>query len=123
MVNSIFHNDKKYKKLEKELFDSLKKHDFDISSNSISSTRGAGDTIEDVISQEFSNIIKKTDILCSNYSTDFARRAMADLAFSSDNNYYIVDVKTHRTTTEFNMPNLTSVERLSRFYEDTTFLE
>ncbi|HNU69350.1 MAG TPA: hypothetical protein PKG82_09380, partial [Myxococcota bacterium] len=32
--------------------------------------------------------------------------------------YYVVDVKTHRTDTRFNMPNLTSVERLSRFYED-----
>ncbi len=34
--------------------------------------------------------------------------------------YYIVDVKTHRIGTKFNMPNLTSVERLSRFYEDDT---
>ncbi|MFN0199105.1 MAG: hypothetical protein ACKVT0_20340, partial [Planctomycetaceae bacterium] len=32
--------------------------------------------------------------------------------------YYVVDVKTHRLSTKFNMPNLTSVERLSRFYED-----
>jgi hypothetical protein len=29
-----------------------------------------------------------------------------------------VDVKTHREDTKFNMPNLTSVERLARFYED-----
>jgi len=32
--------------------------------------------------------------------------------------YYVVDVKTHREDTKFNMPNLTSVERLARFYED-----
>ena len=44
---------------------------------------------------------------------------MADLAFTDkDDCYYIVDVKTHRLDTKFNMPNLTSVERLSRFYED-----
>lgn len=44
---------------------------------------------------------------------------MADLAFTDiDDFYYIVDVKTHRLDTKFNMPNLTSVERLSRFYED-----
>jgi hypothetical protein len=44
---------------------------------------------------------------------------MADLAFYDiDDFYYIVDVKTHRTNTKFNMPNLTSVERLARFYED-----
>ena len=44
---------------------------------------------------------------------------MADLAFEdADAIYYVVDVKTHRLSTKFNMPNLTSVERLSRFYED-----
>lgn len=44
---------------------------------------------------------------------------MADLAFSDPAGfYYIVDVKTHRLETHFNMPNLTSVERLARFYED-----
>lgn len=38
---------------------------------------------------------------------------MADLAFKDpDGFYYIVDVKTHRLGTAFNMPNLTSVERL-----------
>jgi len=44
---------------------------------------------------------------------------MADLAFEdSAGNYCVVDVKTHRLDTHFNMPNLTSVERLTRFYED-----
>ncbi len=44
---------------------------------------------------------------------------MADLAFNDiDGLYYVIDVKTHRTSTKFNMPNLTSVRRLSRFYED-----
>ena len=44
---------------------------------------------------------------------------MADLAFTdTDGLYYVVDVKTHRLETHFNMPNLTSVERLARFYED-----
>ena len=54
-----------------------------------------------------------------NYSISFARRAMADLAFYDANEfYYVVDVKTHRLDTDFNMPNLTSAERLTRFYED-----
>lgn len=44
---------------------------------------------------------------------------MADLAFEDiDGSYYVVDVKTHRESTKFNMPNLMSVERLARFYED-----
>lgn len=58
---------------------------------------------------------------CQEYSRDFSRRAMADLAFIDSENFYtIVDVKTHREGTEFNMPNLTSVERISRFYESKT---
>ena len=44
---------------------------------------------------------------------------MADMAFNDpDGAYYVIDVKTHRLSTSFNMPNLTSVERLARFYED-----
>ena len=44
---------------------------------------------------------------------------MADVAFIDKDDFYcVVDVKTHREDTKFNMPNLTSVERLSRFYED-----
>ena len=43
---------------------------------------------------------------------------MADLAFTDREGIYsVVDVKTHREDTRFNMPNLTSVERLTRFYE------
>ncbi len=43
---------------------------------------------------------------------------MADLAFTDREGFYsVIDVKTHRTDTKFNMPNLTSVERLARFYE------
>ena len=42
---------------------------------------------------------------------------MADLAFEDiTKNYYVVDIKTHNLNTNFNMPNLTSVERLARFY-------
>lgn len=44
---------------------------------------------------------------------------MADLAFKDKEDlYHVIDVKTHRLETKFNMPNLTSVERLARFYED-----
>ncbi len=44
---------------------------------------------------------------------------MADIAFKDKEDFYcVVDIKTHREDTKFNMPNLTSVQRLSRFYED-----
>ena len=55
----------------------------------------------------------------ASYSSDFARRAMADMAFTDTvGNYYMVDVKTHRADTVFNMPNLTSIRRICRLYED-----
>ncbi len=80
------------------------------------STRAAGDAVERIIAGSFNTILGSW---LSEYSAAFARRAMADLAFTDvDGFYYVVDVKTHRTDTKFNMPNLTSVERLARFYED-----
>jgi hypothetical protein len=88
-----------------------------LSGGTAKSTRAVGDAIQDILSDNFQSILGADH--CTNYSSQFARRAMADLAFEdSDGLYYVVDVKTHRLSTKFNMPNLTSVERLSRFYED-----
>ena len=89
-----------------------------LSKNTAQSPRAAGDAIENVLTASFDKILGEH---CGEYSSNFARRAMADLAFKDHEGlYYIVDVKTHRTDTKFNMPNLTSVERLVRFYEDDT---
>jgi len=80
------------------------------------SPRAVGDAIEAVLAETFETVLGEW---CAEYSADFARRAMADLAFSdTDGLYYVVDVKTHREDARFSMPNLTSVERLTRFYED-----
>lgn len=87
-----------------------------LSENTAHSPRAAGDAIENILAASFEALLGP---LCAEYSSSFARRAMADLAFKdADGIYYIVDVKTHRTDTRFNMPNLTSVDRLARFYED-----
>ena len=74
------------------------------------------DAIEGLIAEKFDSLLGEW---CREYSSSFARRAMADIAFKDKEDFYcVVDVKTHREDTKFNMPNLTSVERLSRFYED-----
>jgi hypothetical protein len=87
-----------------------------LSANTIDDPRAVGGAIQSLLESEFDKLLGET---CTEYSANFARRAMADLAFKdSQDFYYIVDVKTHRTDTKFNMPNLTSVERLARFYED-----
>lgn len=87
-----------------------------LSPRTAASPRAAGDAIQAILSDEFESLIKP---YCSQYSAQFARRAMADFAFTDvDGLYYAVDVKTHRSGTSFNMPNLTSVDRLTRFYQD-----
>ncbi len=87
-----------------------------LSPNTVKSPRAVGDALQDVLAAHFESFLGDYR---SDYSAEFARRAMADMAFSdTDRNYYVIDVKTHREDTKFNMPNLTSVERLSRFYED-----
>ena len=79
------------------------------------SPRAVGDALEALLAEKFDDLLGGW---CREYSNDFARRAMADMAFTDiDDIYSVIDVKTHRTDTRFNMPNLTSVERLSRFYE------
>ncbi|WP_008310219.1 hypothetical protein [Leptolyngbya sp. PCC 6406] len=89
-----------------------------LSIETVRSTRTAGDALEGMIADVFNDFLGD---FCQEYSRDFSRRAMADLAFIDSENFYtIVDVKTHREGTEFNMPNLTSVERISRFYESKT---
>ena len=87
-----------------------------LSERTAPSTRAAGDAIQDIIADELDKLLGDW---CQEYSSAFARRAMADVAFRDKEGFYcLVDVKTHREDTRFNMPNLTSVERLSRLYED-----
>ena len=105
-----------YKALEEAILGLLNSQADFMTTRTAGSTRAAGDAIQDIICSGFQAILGN---LCSEYSSEFARRAMADLAFKDrEGLYYVVDVKTHRTGTAFNMPNLTSVERLARFYED-----
>jgi len=105
-----------YLEVAKKTKNFLNGHTNFLSANTIKSTRAVGDALQDILADNFRSLLGN---YCSEYSAEFARRAMADLAFKdNDGNYYVIDVKTHREDTKFNMPNLTSVERLARFYED-----
>lgn len=113
--SSIFYTDK-YKEIAEKIKTFLNNQKDFLSVRTQNSPRAVGDAIESIIVENFKEILGD---LVSEYSSSFARRAMADLAFTDkDGFYYVVDVKTHRLDTNFNMPNLTSVERLSRFYEE-----
>jgi hypothetical protein len=83
--------------------------------NTVNSPRAVGDAVQGFLEKNISKCLPQK--LVSKINTSFARRSMADLAFEDvTGNYYVVDIKTHNLNTNFNMPNLTSVERLARFY-------
>lgn len=102
---------------EKKLLQLLNTSDDFDNKRIISSPRAVGDAVQEIIGEKLLNCFPEN--IVKDYSDTFARRAMADLAFyDNDNNYFIIDIKTDNKNTSFNMPNLTSVERLARFYED-----
>jgi len=110
MKSEIFYTNA-YKKTERNINTFLKGYPDFLSADTVSSPRATGDAIQHILEENFEKILGNC---CKEYSASFARRAMADLAFTDKNDlYYVVDVKTHRLETRFNMPNLTSVERLS----------
>ena len=115
-MKSSFFYDGYYKTVAEKLKDYVNGAPEFLSAQTARSTRAAGDAIETLIADKFDTFLGDW---CKEYSSNFARRAMADVAFKDKEDFYcVVDVKTHREDTKFNMPNLTSVERLSRFYED-----
>lgn len=115
MKSRVFFTDR-YHEIARRTKDFLNTSEDFLSPATARSPRAVGDAIETIVGDRFQEILGED---CAEYSANFARRAMADLAFRDrDGLYYVVDVKTHREETKFNMPNLTSVERLTRFYED-----
>ena len=117
MKSEIFYGDS-YKEIENKIENVLNRGPDFLSKDTISSTRATGDAIQHILEENFEDILGGVS---KEYSGKFARRAMADLVFTDRNDlYYVVDVKTHRLETKFNMPNLTSVERLARLYQDDT---
>lgn len=116
MKSELFYSEQ-YEAMQERIREFLNRQEEFLSGSTVKSTRAVGDAIQDILSENFQSILGTE--LCAKYSSQFARRAMADLAFEDNAGfYYVVDVKTHRLSTKFNMPNLTSVERLARFHED-----
>lgn len=115
-MNSDLFSSRDYVQVQDRVRDLINASPDFLSKSTAQSPRAAGDAIESIVADSFDKVLGQH---CGEYSSSFARRAMADLAFKDQKGlYYIVDVKTHRADTKFNMPNLTSVERIARFYED-----
>lgn len=81
------------------------------------STRAVGDALQFLLADKFESFLGDW---CRRYSNEFSRRDMGDMAFTDvEGIHSLIDVKTHREDTDLNMPNLTSVERLARFYSES----
>ena len=64
-----------------------------LSQQTAGSTRAVGDALESLLAEKFDTFLGDW---CAEYSNDFARRAMADRAFTDNEGFYtVVDVKTH----------------------------
>ena len=114
-MKSTFYYDGHYLDVADKIRDYINSSPEFLSQQTAKSPRAVGDALESLLSEKFNAFLGDW---CAEYSKDFARRAMADLAFTDKESFYsVVDVKTHREDTTFNMPNLTSVERLARLYE------
>ena len=111
MEQSLFYSDIESKTL------SLLKHNAQniMNQHTMRSPRAVGDAIQDFLAVNFYVCISEE---LKSYRSDFERRSLEDFAFEIEDNYYAVDCKTHNVSTHFNMPNLISVERLARFYEN-----
>lgn len=104
--------------LETNLVQELSKYELFQNPQINSSPRAIGDTVQEVIGEILPGCFPEGII--HEFNADFARRSMEDAAFyDTDKNYYAIDIKTHNLSTDFNMPNLISAERLSRFYKDS----
>ena len=114
-MRASFYYEGHYMNVAEQIKDYLNSISIDLPNQAVNSVRAAGDIIESLISERFNTFLGEW---CFEYTNQFERRAMADLAFVDKEGFHtMVDIKTHRTDTEFNMPNLTSVARLTKLYE------
>ncbi len=81
----------------------------------MSKQRTLGDAVENAVVERFADI-------CAEFSTEvtvsFSNRALEDVAFRYNSRYFAVDVKTRNAAARFSMPNLISVDRLLKFYDN-----
>lgn len=112
MKSKIFYNDG-YQKIESDLktfLNSQDKMDLGLSAT----VREAGDRIKACLAQNMNGVLGN---LVKSFEIPQSARAMANFRFTdNDNLNYFVDVITHNEDKRFSMPNITSVDRLDKFY-------
>lgn len=78
--------------------------------------RTAGDKIPEVLSNEIKNILSK---FITSFELPTSSKSMANYEFTDKEGLkYYINVITHKQETHFNMPNITSVDRLKKLYNN-----
>ena len=115
-MNSSFYYQGHHKQVATAIKERINSLNGFLSPQTARSPRAVGDALEFLLADELERLLGDW---CSEYSNNFTRRDMGDMAFTDvEGNYSLIDVKTHREEdTSFNMPNLTSARRLVQFYE------
>lgn len=95
---------------------SLDESGFFSNAGRINEPRVVAENVQEICKQNFTSCYNE-GIIVEDHSDELTRRSMGDIyVIDSNNTEYFIDVKTHNLSTDFNMPNLTSVDRLSKKY-------
>ena len=103
---------------EEKMLEELKKDDTGIFSDAhqVLEPRAVAENVQKFLEKHFVGCFDD-GIIAKDLTRTLSRRAMADiLVEDGDGIEYCVDVKTHNLGTDFNMPNLSSIDRLSKYY-------
>jgi len=105
-----------FKILEKEIPLLLNKENIIMPNLSEKSTRGIGDLLCEITREKF------ISLLTNNYKNSdqkIERKSMGDIVIEDSTCKYLIDVKSKLEGTSFNMPNITSIVKLSKLYANS----
>ena len=82
----------------------------------INEPRVVAENVQEMCKRKFASCFQ-VGVIMQDLSDELTRRSMGDICVVDAENFcYNIDVKTHNLSTDFNMPNLTSIDRLSKYY-------
>ena len=76
--------------------------------------RGVADVIEKYICEQIIKIDDQNLII----EESKTKKSLEDVQIKNNQELYKIDIKTHDINSDFSMPNLISVDRLKKFYEN-----
>lgn len=80
------------------------------------SVREIGDRVGKILAENFEQFVGDFG---KNWNVDPSHKKLANVTFNDEEGFtYFIDVITHNITTKFSRPNITSVDRLAKIYEN-----